>query len=221
MFDLIATAVWYAWWERRRFTHEHILQDPARSAQAITALAKNFARARVKHARIRRHGWLRPPQNIVKLNIDAGFNYDSGSGSTGAILRDYTGYFLEASCSDIPFVEDGATAEARGLRDGLILANDLGCNNLHVEADCMEVIDTMQNGGNSLGPAAAIYEECSFLACNFNIIEFNYCPREANMAADVLSRNSETSRTIVWKSEPPGFLVDVLSNDVSLFSHEI
>ena len=41
------------------------------------------------------------------------------------------------------------------------------------------------------------------------------------MAADVLSRNSETSRTIVWKSEPPGFLVDVLSNDVSLFLHEI
>ena len=146
---------------------------------------------------------------------------DSGSGSTGAILRDHMGHFLAASCEDIPFVEDAATAEARALRNGLLLANDMGCNKLYVEADCMEVIDVMQNGGNFLGHAAAIYEECTFLARNFSFIVFNHCPREANMAADVLARNSESSRTIVWKSEPPGFLVDVLSNDVSLFSHEI
>ena len=83
------------------------------------------------------------------------------------------------------------------------------------------MIEVMQSGGNSLGPAAAIYEECSFLARNFSFIVFNHCPREANMAADVLARNSETSRTISWKPEPPGFLVDILSNDVSLFLYEI
>uniref|UniRef100_A0A452Y2Q0 RNase H type-1 domain-containing protein n=1 Tax=Aegilops tauschii subsp. strangulata TaxID=200361 RepID=A0A452Y2Q0_AEGTS len=115
---------------------------------------------------------------------------DSGSGSTGAILRDDMRIFMAASCGDIPFVEDAATAEARALRDGLLLANDLGCNKLYVEADCMEVIEVMQSGGNSLGPAAAIYEECSFLARNFSFIVFNHCPREANMAADVLARNS-------------------------------
>ena len=41
------------------------------------------------------------------------------------------------------------------------------------------------------------------------------------MVADVVARNSELARTIVWKSEPLGFLVDVITNDVSLFSHEI
>ena len=85
----------------------------------------------------------------------------------------------------------------------------------------MEVVEVMQGGGNSLGPAAAIYEECSFLARNFISIMFSYCPREANAAADLLARNLEFSHTIVWKSEPPGFLVDVLTNDVSLFAHEI
>ena len=57
----------------------------------------------------------------------------------------------------------------------------------------MEVTEIMQNGGNSLGPAAAIYEECSFLARNFISIIFSHCPREANMAADLLARNSEVS----------------------------
>ena len=65
------------------------------------------------------------------------------------------------------------------------------------------------------------YEECSFLARNFISIIFSHCPREANMAADLLARNSEVSRTIMWKSVPPDFLLDVLANDVSLFSHEI
>ena len=134
----------------------------------------------------------------MKLNIDVGFDLDSGSGSTGAILHDDMEIFMAASCGDISFAEDAATTEARALRDGLLLANDLGCNKLYVEADCMEVIEVMHNGGNSLGPAAAIYEECSFLACNFSFIVFNHCPREANMAADLLARNSEVSRTIVW-----------------------
>ena len=79
----------------------------------------------------------------------------------------------------------------------------------------------MQGGGNSLGPATAIYEGCSFLARNFISIMFSHCPREANAAADLLARSSEFSHTIVWKTKPPEFLVDVLTNDISLFAHEI
>lgn len=53
-----------------------------------------------------------PSEGYVKLNVDAAFNDDQGTGASGAILRDYNGYFLAASCSHIPFVEDAATAEA-------------------------------------------------------------------------------------------------------------
>ena len=35
--------------------------------------------------------------------------------------------------------------------------------------DCMEVITTMQDGGNTIGPAVAIYEECSFLSRGFSM----------------------------------------------------
>lgn len=146
--ELAAVAVWYIWWERRRFTHGEMLQDPARSAQAIATLTKNFTRAK-KHgtSRIQRHGWTRPREGFVSLNVDASFDADSGTGGTGAIIRDAMGSFIAASCSNIPFVEDAATAEARGLKDGLILANNTGCNKLEIESDCMEVIDIMTNGG--------------------------------------------------------------------------
>jgi hypothetical protein len=80
-------------------------------------------------------------------------------------LHDDHGVFIVGSCCGIPHIGDAASAEARAdLRDGLILAGQAECNRLLINSDCMEVIETMRNGGNSVGVAAAIYEECSFLA---------------------------------------------------------
>jgi hypothetical protein len=70
----------------------------------------------------------------------------------------------------------------------------------------MEVIEVMNEGGNYLGPAAAIYEECSFLCRNFSQIVFYHCPREANMAAHVLASHDEGPLSIVWHDDPPDFL---------------
>jgi hypothetical protein len=45
MKELVAVACWYIWWERRKIVHEEKVQKPARSAQAIAALALNYYRA--------------------------------------------------------------------------------------------------------------------------------------------------------------------------------
>jgi ribonuclease HI len=179
-------------------------------------LALNYSRAKKKTPRLIRHSWIKPRNNFVKLNVDAGFCADTGSGGTGAIIRDDMGGFLAASCCGIPFISDPSTAEARALRDGLILAGQIGCNRLEVNSDCMDVIDVMVNGGNSLGPAAAIYEECSFLCRNFTEAHFSHCPREANMAAHELARHSGGTELIVWLDDPPDFILSVLAQDASI-----
>jgi hypothetical protein len=80
------------------------------------------------------------------------------------------------------------------LQEGLLLAGrNIGCNRLEVNSDCMDVIDMMKNGGNLLGPAAAIYEECNFLCRGFSGVLFSHCPRKANRAAHILAHNSEGS----------------------------
>ena len=63
---------------------------------------------------------------------------------------------------------DAPTVEATPLQDGGVLAGNVGCNRLVVESDCMEVVEVMHNGGNSLDVAAAIYEECTFLCHDFS-----------------------------------------------------
>ena len=208
--------MWYIWWERRKATHGEVVQSPARTAHAITTLLLNYRRAKKKTARIHRHGWTKPKENFVKLNVDAGFDADSGTGSTGAILRDDRGFFLAASCRGLPYVSDPATAEAHALRDGLIIAGQMGCNRIEVNSDSMEVIEVMKNGGNSLGPAAAIFEECTLLCRNFVTVVFDHSPREANRAAHILARNVEGSLSVVWHEDPPDYLVSTLADDVTV-----
>jgi hypothetical protein len=126
-----------------------------------------------------RHGWKKPREEFVKLNMDAGFNINFGTGSTGAILRDDRGHFLAASSGNLPFVSDAATAEV--WKDYYWLVR------LEVNSDCMEVVKIMQNGGNSLGPTVTIYEECTFLCRNFTEVVFDHRPREANVTAHCLA----------------------------------
>ena len=84
----------------------------------------------------------------------------------------------------------------------------MGCSKLLVESDCMEVVEALQQGGNFIGPAATISDECSFLCRSFIFV----CPREANMAAHVIASIVVDTQTIVWTADPPDFLVDVLGD---------
>ena len=70
-------------------THGEEIQSPLRSAQAIMALVLNYKRIKkVGAGPIARHGWEKPPEDFVKLDVDAAFDIDTGSGGTGAIFRD-------------------------------------------------------------------------------------------------------------------------------------
>jgi hypothetical protein len=130
--ELTVTACWYLWWERRKIVHDERVQKPAQSAQAISALALNYFRALKKNAGIRRHGWEKPKEDFVKLNIDAAFSHEYLSGATGAVLRDEKVRFIAGSSCGIEDIGDAPTAEARALRDGLILASQMGCSKLEV-----------------------------------------------------------------------------------------
>jgi hypothetical protein len=86
-------------------------------------------------------------------------------------------YLLVAAI--LQYVNDVVTTEARSLLHGLILEGHVGYSSIEFKSDCLEVVEVMKQG-NSIGPAATIFEECSFLSRNFNFILFNHCPREVN-----------------------------------------
>jgi ribonuclease HI len=85
--------------------------------------------------------WTRPAPRQVKLNVDASFYAESQDGSVGAILRDYQGQFLAASSKVLPHVASATMAEALAMKEGLLLANRMGCNSVIAEGDSIETIE--------------------------------------------------------------------------------
>ena len=83
------------------------------------------------------------------LNVDATFRSEDLQGAVTSILGDDKGSFIAASNDYIEHVANATMAEAYAPRRGLLLAQQLGIENLIVESDCMEVIDTMHDGGFS------------------------------------------------------------------------
>jgi hypothetical protein len=84
--------------------------------------------------------WTKPEHGWVKCNVDVVFQYDSGRGATGMVLRNDRGIFLGAQATAYPFCLDALTMEAYVCRDGLILAEKLGVNRLHLKIDCHELV---------------------------------------------------------------------------------
>jgi len=177
--ELVITATWYIWWERRQLVHGETVQRPSRSATAIAALTKNYKLAMKKNS-ILRQGWKKPPEGKVIVNVDAGFDENGGCGSADSIIRDCSGSVLAAAHSFVPHLVDAPMAEAYALKEGLMLAQHIRCNQLIIQSDCMEAVHIMKDGGFSANSGAAIYDDCNIIWSDFQHISIEHCSRETN-----------------------------------------
>jgi hypothetical protein len=109
-------------------------------------------------------------------------------------------------------------AEAYAFREGLVLAQRIGCNNFTCQTDCVQVVDTMKNGGFSATAAAAIYDDSIIVWSGFGSVDLVSCNREANQVAHELASDAfRTNNSCTWVDEPPRFILSKLTNDVSIF----
>jgi len=70
-----------------------------------------------------------------------------GYGSTRVVIRDHSGGVIVAAHSFVPYVIDASMVETYALKEGLLLAQHIGGNRLVIHSDCMEVVETMNEGG--------------------------------------------------------------------------
>ena len=83
----------------------------------------------------------------------------------------------------------------------------------------MKVIDTMKNGGRLARAAAAVFDDCYFLACDFPLTSFEHCNREANKVAHELAKLARFYETRGWFEEPLVEIVQPLIDDVTVISN--
>jgi ribonuclease HI len=185
-------------------------------ALSIKAMVANCNRARTNKNGMIKKGWTKPPGGKVKLNTDAAVDLATRRASTGCIIRDSQGQFLAACRVEIEGVIDVTTAEAQAVRDGLRLAERIGCNNLIVETDCLEVVNAYNFPMENRIIGVAFLDESRTMMVGFNEASISHCSKEENRAAHQLARSTDDSNCIFWLESPHFFLYPQLVNDVTI-----
>ena len=210
----VMVTCWYIWWSRRQIKNKESVPTPERTIINIKGMLANFSKLKGSGNLPRTDGWKKPATGVLKLNVDASFLPDAGTGSIGSIIRDSGGNFVAACCDSNAHAIDVASMEALALLAGLKLVEQVGGQSVIVESDSLEVVQAILNPSEYRGTGAVIIDDCRQLIATLGKATIQYCPREANGAAHALARYGASQDVgEVWLVDPPGFLIPILVND--------
>jgi hypothetical protein len=74
-------------------------------------------------------------------------------------------------------------AEAIAMKQGLALANRLGCTRIQAESDSLDTIDACTGEDYWWSEASAVYANCVDISIAIGSVSFKHCPREVNKVA--------------------------------------
>lgn len=93
-------------------------------------------------------------------------------------------------------------AEASAFRDAIILAANLGWERIHLESDCLQLIDAC-NLRRSIGEIQIIVNDIVRLKRNFSQCNFTWIPRRINQVAHILAQlHSRNCLPYSWWHSP-------------------
>lgn len=114
----------------------------------------------------------------------------------------------------LPHVCSADTVEISVVRNGIILASNIGCNRLMVES---VVVEAAKLPDAYMGVDASVVAECKQMVLDFTSVNFVHCCREANEVADILAKHSiSSSWSSFWDSPIPDFILPTIINDMSI-----
>lgn len=150
-----------------------------------------------------RERWCAPQPGWIKCNTDGTFNPRKGQGATGAVLRNSTGAFLSGRATWYPHGLDALSLEALACRDGMILAADMGVQNLQVETDSQELVKLWTEVDTQRSRITAILKEVKDRSQLFSAFSLRFASRNCNRVAHVLAKQvSDDTRVSEWHLAP-------------------
>ena len=111
----------------------------------------------------------------------------SGKVGGGGIISDSEGRWVKSFARSIGFTTS-ITIEFWALRDGLLLANQIGVQNLVIELDAKVVVELVQSKTTSNAFYSSLLAEYRFLLGRFQHCKVQHVFREVNRVADALAK---------------------------------
>jgi len=130
-----------------------------------------------------------PPPGVVKLNFNGSLTHHSAA--DGFIIRDWHGQLLKAGAAH--YGNSGIlVTEARALKDGVKATAHLGIKHLQIEGDNATAIRTLSGEVSLPWQIAAITKDVQVLLRDMDYVSISHVYREANMAANWLSKAGQS-----------------------------
>ena len=148
----------------------------------------------------------------MKLNSDGSALSSLGRAGGGGVIRDHEGKWLKGYARSLGSTNN-CMAELWALRDGLLLAKEMGLHNLIIELDALSVVLLLNNNttNSTLEP---LLNDCRNLVREFPNMQIKHIYGEANQCADVMAKLGASSVTsFVVFLHPPPVVKRILAND--------
>ncbi|KAF7815391.1 reverse transcriptase [Senna tora] len=194
VFALVASICWFIWKGRYFFVFEKKTSDPVLTKDLAEKACDEFLSVRVKPKScsappLARDSatsvWAPPVSGFFKANVDGAFNPKDLRAGLGVIFRDFEGVVLDG-CSIPVFASSCLMVEALAVRQAVRMARDLELDNVVIESDCADLVNSIGSDVN----------------------------RQCNLVADWLAKAAVRRMCpLGWVFSPPSSLASLLALD--------
>lgn len=203
----MAITIWTLWTAGNNFLHERINQGIGNLISIIRSFCKELNSLTVlprRSVRMTPAFWSPPPDDVLKINVDANINLAQYRACLGSVIRDSHGEIMGSCCKLTWPISSVFLAEAWAIVHGLQFASDLGFHRIIVESDSRGIIKRINNKEDDSSEVSALIWDAKEIAKKFSICAFQNVGRDGNGAAHSMSqfgiRNGEVR---FWVEDAP------------------
>ncbi|XP_057416032.1 uncharacterized protein LOC130710699 [Lotus japonicus] len=203
--DQVAMICWSIWKSRNDCIFNKIVPDPKRATEIATSMRLDWLTYQPQNKGSRSVPsdpvWTPPPAGLMKLNFDAGWAGEKGSGF-GLVVRNDNGGFQVASSHYEDCRREPLIAEAMCFRWALNLAANWGLDSLVFSSDCQQLVKAF-HCPSDFPSLAHIMLDCTQLVNSFRNFSFCFDYRQTNRVAHALAAESHLYKDCEWWGDPP------------------
>ena len=147
--------------------------------------------------------WTKPPDSVLKLNVDGSYDADLGCGGAGMVLRDGTGAIIFSACRFLESCLGPLEAELVACREGVTEVLRQTNRQCIVETDCPEALNLIMQPNIDRSACTFLVQEIKDLRRGQNL-QFVAIHRDQNSVSHVLANLGRTTRRhMTWLESGP------------------